>query len=243
MEGSVHLTIPTWVISSRFEAGEPATKKAGDLLLTRKDWGESTSLEITGAPDAEAVSVRLAPEGAGGEPMGTIYSDSSGWGDTVTANLQTPEAPAAVALKICTVTSLEYPFTLAGVPLARHAEQPAELTPLSFTGETPIAIEFVRFTERGDFPKVELRIANTSNKVVQNANATFVYLNAAGSELEDFPHMLTGEFDFEGQKPLADAGAAVTQETQAAFAPADTASLRFRIDQVTFVDGSEWAPE
>ena len=243
VQGSVRLRIPSWVVATRVEAGGAATKSVGDLLVTRKEWGESTSFEITGAPDADAVSVQLAPEGGDGEPMGSIYSDSNSWGDVVNASLQTPETPSAVDLKICTVTEVEYTFELEGIPLARSAEQPEHITPLTFPGEAPITIDFVRFVERGDFPKVELRVSNVSNKVTQSVSTTFVYLSAAGKEIETFPHLLSGEFDFEGQHPLADEGATVTHETQAAFAPANTASIRVRIDEVTFFDASDWAPE
>jgi hypothetical protein len=154
--------------------------------------------------------------------------------------LQAAAPPFTVDIKICRVTEVEYEFTLAGVPLANWSEQPAELEPLSFPADAPLFAEFGTFIERGDFPKIELSLRNEANKDALSAQATFVYLDKAGKELESFPHTLSGDFGFDGQEPLAAAGAEATLETVAFFMPEGTAKIQVRIDAVTFLDASEW---
>ena len=81
-----------------------------------------------------------------------------------------------------------------------------------------------------------------SNKAIEGAQIAFEYLDRGGNALEDFPHGLTGEFDFEAgvYLPLAAAGETVELGTHAAFAPRETDSIRFEVRSLEFTDGSTW---
>ena len=68
------------------------------------------------------------------------------------------------------------------------------------------------------------KVGRLSRMDALQAQATFVYLDSAGQELESFPHTLTGTYGFDGQEPLAASGAKVVQETVAFFMPEGTAT-------------------
>jgi len=238
--GKVLLRFPTEIRETAWHSRDEQPRQIGDLTVTRTQGGEAWRFELTGRSDFEGYEVRLAPTDADGNPLGVQYTDSSSWGEKLQFGVQAAGLPVNVDIKICQVTEVEYEFTLAGVALAHWSEQPVELEPLTFPADAPLFAEFKRFTERGDFPKVELALRNEANKDALSAQATFVYLDKAGQELESFPHTLSGDFDFDGQKPLATAGAEATLETVAFFLPEGTATIQVRIDEVTFFDASEW---
>lgn len=239
-KGVVKVAIPTTVDAARWKASDKRVKSIGGWSVVLQEWGESTRFELAGAGDLEKVAVRLSALDAEMKPMGVLFTDSSAWQRQLQATIQTPEEPATIDLKVCDVAEVSYPFTIRGIPLARYDQQPERLEPLSFDGDAPLTVDFVRFTERGDFPKVELRLFNSSNKEAVSAQATFVYFDGNGIELESFPHSLSGEFSFDGTQPLARAGATTTQEAVAFFVPPRTASITVRVDAVSFADASQW---
>lgn len=244
ISGSVLLSFPSTVQDLRWTQRDDEARKVGPYAVELEGWSESTQFSVRATGDLDALQVRLSATDAAQQPLGTLYTDSSNWGDRVNASIQTNAAPAAVDLKICRLEQIAFAFELPGVTLARHAEMPAQLEPLRFDGAAPIAVEFVRFTKRDEqFPEVELSIASTANKNVESAVTTFFYDDAQGRQLEDFPHTLTGEFSFEGQAPLVAPRSTTKQNVTAFFMPAETKRIRIRVQEVTFVDASKWVLE
>jgi len=240
IRGRVSLPIPTAIVDVRCSAGASDTIAAEGFEITPQDWGAYTTIDVQCEGSAEAIDVRMSALGADETPMGMLMADSMPWDKRVRASLQTPEAPTAIDLKLCTVETLTYSFELTGVPLARFAENPAELAQLEFTGDAPFAVEFMRFTKRdADFPEVELTIRNLCNKDAANVMAEFHYIDAAGTELGSFQHTLTGTFGFDGAEPFT-AGSSQTQLTTAFFMPAETERVRIVVTQVEFVDATSW---
>jgi hypothetical protein len=242
VRGSVRLQIPLALRAASLSADDAELETVQGVTIERKEWGESTRFSVRGSEDLlQDLQVRFGATKASGEPLGILFSDWSIWGEQMNTGLQTPEIPGTVDLKLCTARELVYPFVLGGVPLRHWQEQPKVLATLGFDGSIPLQVEFVRFTQADEhFPKVELRLRNHSNKDAVHASATFVYVDASGTELESFPHTLTGEFNFAGQAPLAVQGGTATLETVAHFMPPGTARIEIRVESVTFVDASQW---
>jgi len=244
VEGGIALALPTVVEELDLAGG--AGGRGERWTAATSELGTSSRVELSatagGDPSAD-VRVRFAPDDAGGAPLGILSSSASAAGDRVVAHLSTPEAPSALALKVYEIAERVYPFRLADVPLARSAEQPPELAPLAFEGESPLAGAFVRFADRSDadFPRVEVTLTNRSNKDARAARVTLRYLDPQGALLHEFPHSLSGPFGVDGrQEPLARAGATTGQETVAFFMPEETDALGVRVDEVTFLDGTTW---
>lgn len=242
-EGEVRFVLPGEMAQARFDG--PGAQSVGAWQVSCESFGEQSRFRVTGEGEQEGVVVRFAPTDAAGGQLGILSQSSMAWGERVDADLTTPAEPAAVALKVYETSELRLPIRVTGIPLARFSEQPVALEPLSFRGNTPVRVTFREFGDRSnpDFPEVVLDIASLANKDALNAQVTFEYLDANNVLLKDFPHTLTGPFDFDGQGPLAPAGAESEQSTTAFFMPENTVSVHVRVDEVTFLDGSDWKRE
>jgi hypothetical protein len=245
--GEVRLPLPASVDELSWNRGDTTAREVGDWELKVGSWGPQTRFEIEGPEGSlEGVSIRMSPRKASGDPLGVLYGGSSGWGAQLQADLQCPEAPAAIDLKICTTEVVSYPFTLRHIPLAHAAEQPERLQELAFAGATPIIVELVdKEPGEGDQWEVKLRVRNSSNKDAVSLMVEFAYLDASGNELDDFPHTLSGGYDFDAGRfgPLVPAGETVEHETHAAFVPEGTAYIRFAVQRAEFPDGTSWESE
>ena len=244
--GEILLSIPVSVEAITWERGEdaPRTLAAGTLTVT--EWAEQTQFQLEGDEAAiEGLEVRTSPRQATGEPLGVTYESTGGWGSTRKASLQCPEVPAAIDLKLCRVEELRYPFLLRGVALSRFAEQPEQIEALTFEGPAPVEVQLDGALRRNhDQSEVTLRLKNHSNKDATTLQVRYVYLDAAGAELDDFPHSLTGSFNFDGQQePLVAAGGLASQETWATFMPEGTSGIHFEVQSVGFPDGTSWEAE
>jgi hypothetical protein len=245
LEGTLHLRLPASVEEIRLDPLAAGESTHGDWRVRVVSTGTSPQIELSGPGASRAgLALRFAPRDRNGAPLAMDYSSADAFGSKVHASLQTREPAASLALKIVRTALVEYPLELGPVPLRRYADQPEELEELAFEGELPLAVEFVRFTDRSDadFPKLELRVVNRSNKTVAEARVQLEYLDAEGAALKEFPHSLTGTFDSDGEKPLADARASATQELVAFFMPPETRSVRARLEEVVFADGTRWTP-
>ena len=248
--GEVVLTLPSEVHVGEFPNGHvEAPVQAGPWSITWQEPGQYNQFGLEHA-DGETgetgeAGVRFAPRFASGEPMGVQSENASSMFNHVSASLSTPEAPASLTLKVFTPTELRSEFQVAGVRLSHFAEQPAQLEPLAFSGAAPIEVGFEAFVDRSDpdFPKVRLSVASHCNLPAESAQVTLQYLDAAGSQLHEFPHSLTGEMTFEGTQPLAALDTELSQETTSFFMPAETASIRVRVDSVEFLNGTTWSRE
>lgn len=240
--GDVRIAIPATVETQAFERPDAGPRRIGAGTLKVAEWGASTRFELEGET-AEGLRVLTSPRRADGQPLGVRFASCDGWGTHLQASLDCPEAPAAVDLKICTPRELRYAFELPPVPLRGFAQRPERLAALEFPGAAPIEVEAtsgLRF-ENG-MAEVDLAVHDRSNKDVMSAAVEFAYLDDAGETLEDFPHTLTGDYDFESERtgPLVGAGETHRLTTMAAFAPEETASIRFRVLSLELRDGTTW---
>lgn len=246
LEGSHPVVIPTAVHTvelSPVAAG--IEKRVGEIRLEVRDHGQHTSVDLSGPADTiRGILVRFWALDANGEDLGILYESVNQWRpDSARANLQTPEPPAAVRIKIVTGrVAMDFPFELRGIPLEHHAGQPGRLTPLAFDGHSgPVEVDFLGFAERdAHMPQARLRVRSHANKDSLRLQVRFVYLDARGKALKEFPHTITGRFTVRGHEPVVTAGASGEVESTAFFVPDEANSLRVEVDGVEFVDGTEW---
>lgn len=243
LSGEVRFTVPVDVEELSLEPGAAPATRSGRIQIGQ--WGKDVRFDLAAEADAslEAVSVRMSPRKADGAPLGTLYSGANGWGSKLQASLQCPEPPAAVEMKLCREEHLTYAFRFDAIPLQRFAEQPERLAPLTFRGVEPVRGRLVGAIRReGDQAEITIELENTSNKDAHTVVFNFVYLDAAGNKLEDFPHTLMGNYDFERQAagPVVTANQTVLEETFAAFLPQNAASIRFELSRAEFPDGTSW---
>ena len=219
-----------------------------DLLghTAQVTWTESgCQLSIGDAPELEAYELCVAAWAMNELPYELQGSSWYGWNGQLQGEAWFQGIPGKLGLCLYTTELQSFPFELPEIPLAHAAEQPEQRTELQVTGPAPLEVRFERDVPdtNPDFPEVDLVLASHCNKTILDAQVSFVYLDANGGELGDFPHTLTGEVTFEGTLPLLEPGAEAKHRTMAFFRPDDTASVRFRVETVAFVDGTTWSSE
>lgn len=243
LAGEVYLELPVSMEEFTLEGpGEELETSLGTVKVS--DWGENVNFEIRGEGDAlERSTARLSPRKESGGPLGTLSGGANSWGGMLNANLQCPETPAAIDVKLTVEERLVFEFRFEDVPLQQFAQQPERLLELEFDGKAPMTATLVGdLRKSNDQTEVTLELENHSNKDISLVMVEFVYLASDGSMLEDFPHTLMGEYDFDTQStgPLVRAGERVHKDSFAAFLPKGTASVEFRLLQAEFPDGTEW---
>lgn len=247
VSGEVTIELPSEVHAGSFGSdAEQGEVKTGPWTATWRERSSYNQIELRHEHgETENANARFAPNFESGEPMGIQSESASSFGEYVSASLSTPQAPASLDFKVFRAEPLRYEFQVKDIALAHFAEQPAQLEALAFDGATPIEVKFVGFADRSDvnFQTVNVSVSNSSNLVVQDASATFEYLDASGTLLKDFPHNLAGEPSFEGPSSLAQVGASSQLEVTAFFMPAETTTVRVRVDEVNFVNGTNWKRE
>jgi len=246
LTGEVRLPVPVAVESLSLRRGAgPWTCEVGELDASA--WSSDVELLLEAPPVASddsfaSTKLRMSPLDASGAALGVRFESSSGWGRKLTGNLQCPEPPAALDVKICTTETLTAPFELGPIALEQHARQPERLAELEFDGGEPLAVEILdhQRSEHGD--QVTLRATNRSNKDAVSIVVDFDYLDANGTKLDDFMHSLSGSWDFDTETfgPFVAAGATHETETHAAFVPAGTVKILARLRSVEFPDGTSW---
>ena len=242
LTGVVHLPIPVQVATVSWKGGEAGPKEVDGLRIELSEWGQQTRFSITGSSKLKGhASVQFSPLDQAGAPMAIQSESSYGYGDSLSADLMTEGAPASLDMKIVGVEKHGFPFAIENVPLQRYEEAPEGLEPLQFDGSHPVLAHFTKFLSRGEMPKFELRVDNRSNKNVTEVQASFVYLDAQGAELSDFPQTLSGDFDFDSDVSiLAAPRAEVVREAVAFFCPPEARSIRVEVERVAFDDGTSW---
>jgi hypothetical protein len=249
--GVQRVALPLEVLDATLEQPkEGQTQKLGDFTLEVKEVGTNSRIDISGPEDAiEAAEVLMAADNGAGEPLGITYQDAMKWMPSkLQTTLNTPEAPAAIHLKLFVRSKvLEYPFELGPIPLEKYEQMPEKLVALEFGGaEAPLTATFVRFME-GDpnFPEIEIELVNHSNKDVTSYFANLIYLDGKGQPISDFPMSttITGDFTSDGFGLLAPAGEKRLKTTTAFSMPEGTADIRIEPVWVEFVDSTKWEPE
>lgn len=246
LAGTASLSIPTEVHAVDFKnAGPGDSATVGGMTVTLKEVGEMTEIEVKGeGVSFESLQAKIICEDAEGVAMGNMGAGSMGWGDQVTLSLNTARPPKNITLKLIGASEpVRYEWAFPPIPLKRFSEMPETLEVLDFGDlPAPVSAEFGEFTDRDpDFPKVRIRLTNHSNKDALSIAATFVYLDAEGNAIKDFPHTIQGEFGFDGHAPAVKKGSRSQPEVTAFFMPEETKSIRVEISEVEFSDATEWS--
>jgi hypothetical protein len=135
---------------------------------------------------------------------------------------------------IAETEDVDYRFQFDKIPLPLHASMPEQLPALAFSSHAaPISLEFLKMAGEPDFPKVELRAVNHSNKTVRRLEMKLVFLDAKGSRLKESPG---------GTADLVPANTSAVLQTNAFFAPKETHRVEAEIDCVEFADATQWKP-
>lgn len=234
--GALSFELPTGVETLRFDSLEPdTTVTAGGITLTLKDASGNVEVEYKGT---ESDRISLTPLGADGEPLPVSGSSSFGFGDEGSVSVFVEGEPASLEARVVTATQrVTLPFEIAGIPLLLADQMPEIIEPLTFDGDVPLSIEFVRIEGEGDDRKVVYNFSNRSNKDLQMVNLQQYYLDADGNVLDDFPYSHSGF----GTMPSA--GETQEQTVSAFFMPEETKAVRAELQSARFVDASRWEKE
>lgn len=242
IRGEVRLKLPASIESASVRSTTESTVETSVGTLEVETWGESTSLRLAGDGVAD-LQVRSSASRSDGSALGRRSSGAYGWGDRLDISLDCPEEPASIDLKICRVQELVYEFELPPIALPEFAKRPEQLTKLTLDGDAPFSVSMQGELEFDQgMAEIRLQIASRCNKDIEMAVVSFEYLDAGGVKLEDFPHTLTGDYDFDAgaNGPLLAKGQRTERTTHAAFAPESTRSVRFDVQRAEFSDGTVW---
>jgi hypothetical protein len=151
---------------------------------------------------------------------------------------------ASIKLTLVTETEqISYPFELLDIPLPNHQAQPAELAPLTFTGDAPVEITLgsIQPSRGGNFFRAFLKVNNRANKAVREVMMEYTY------NTKDFPQPRKGIHSaswFSEEKTrqagiLIQAGESTMIEMMSAFISKDS-KLQVQATMVKFADGTMW---
>lgn len=149
---------------------------------------------------------------------------------------------ALLALVILTEQRVDYPVETV-VSLPSYAAQPVQLTELQFVGSSPLEIEVLKIKNEQVFRQVEVNLINKSNKGILRVDAKMQCHDRAGKILRDQTAMLIARSE-PGDSRFTLVGAKTTRpaEATAFFDTDDASSVKFVLERVRFVDGTEWIP-
>jgi hypothetical protein len=237
----IAFTLPTEVAVLRFDDLKTgATQESGDVTLTLSETdGSSFTFEYSGVADdggGEAASVQIIAYDSMDEPIQPIGSSSFGAGDSGTITRGYENSPAHFEARIVTAFQpVEYTMTVAGIPLPNHDQMPESLPELSFDGDSPMTLEFVRIAGDENFREAVFRATNHTNKVVEALELTMQYLDENGDKLED-------QIASASEDPVPPGG---TQEFEVAayFMPDETKTVGAVLESIEFSDASNWFAE
>lgn len=247
--GVQRLVVPLEVSEVHWDSLTPGAKQVvNGIDLELKRTGQTLQFVARGPAKAieqlSAQSWILDDEGAN---LGIFMQDVNSWNPgEAQINVNAHREPASVTTKLILRRQVvEFPFSLSSVPLSRYAEMPERLEALDFSGaDSPVTATFIRRVAGQATPsEVVLNLANHSNKDVLTARGTYHYLDENGAELDTFPFLVTGTYTVDGQQPYLEQGAAVEDEVMAPSMPEGTVSVNVVVENVEFVDGTEWDAE
>lgn len=249
LSGKVAFSLPAAVEKGSVRLDNQGTEKTaslGDLAITARQRHNSVRFQFKGPTDLlEDMIVRFDPEDADGHP---IFITSTGYSFMVNRSdyqLSLSRPAETVAYKVAIrQTPMQYPFSFQAVALPEPETMPASLRSLKFSGhDKPVAIELVKMDRSAPaFDKAHLHVVNHTNKAIARIDARFVYLDDQGAVLKEFPHTLEGVYTDTGREPFIGADMAADQAVTAFFMPEKTTDIRFEIEQITFMDTTQWRP-
>lgn len=143
-------------------------------------------------------------------------------------------------------TAFASKFSLKHIPLARSAEQPAELPSLTFDGfDHPLTIGAGELKRDAIFKEVELTMTNYSNKDIREIELTMHYLDAQGNKLRDNPTSMAAKYDnaHEPYPILVKAGATTKRVQTAYLCPDETKQVTLTVSSILFADLERWTAQ
>ena len=260
VRGQLKFDVPTEIKTLKFDKlTQGAVKKSGDLSLTLKavrlpvKQSQFTSIqfELSGVGDRfGSENVIFEPRDANDKLLKVFGSGSSGFGGKKSFNYQFQGKPASATLIIISqLADMNYDFALNDIPLKSHAKMPVKITPAKFPGHnTPVSLEFIKITGKGNFRKLQFKVVNHSDKGIDSIGMKLMYLDAGGKKLKDFPSEYRGQTQFgpngqQIQEPAVKKQATKQIEVTAFFMPETTKSVKAELRKVRFVDAETWKGE
>ncbi len=239
LSGTIAFTLPSEVLSHTFDdlsVGQTAEIGEMKIELTSVDLGGDSTIGFT-TTGGSLDNLHVSASDADGTPVeinGHFKSDFGGTGDMQIFLTGTPAT--LVVRSITSTIDVAYPFELTGIPLQHAHEMPETIEPLTFTGDAPVTLTYLR-TQEGDFQsEYVIEVANHSNKDLSFMEINIHYLDAQGAELDWFPHP---EMGF----PVVAANETTEIEVSTFFAPEGTASIRPELREVRAADATTWKLE
>lgn len=132
---------------------------------------------------------------------------------------------------------VEIPFHFPAIPLAHHDDMPAALPDITFEGDAPIAIRFVRMESKHNDTSAVFQWTNQSNKDIHELVFQLSFLDKDGKVLKE------QENTQPGNRILLRYQQSEETSLLGHFAPEGTASAQVTVKQVTFADTTQWNAE
>lgn len=249
LSGKVAFDLPAAVEKGSVRLDNQGTQKTASLEnldITARQSRNSVSFRFKGPADLlQDMIVRFNPEDANGQPIFITSTGYSFMGNRFDYQIHLPRPADTVAYKIAARQApMQYPFAFQAVALPRPEAMPASLPPLKFSGhDKPVAIALTSIDHSDPaFVKAHLHVINHTNKAIAAIDARFVYLDDQGAVLKEFPHTLEGAYTDTGREPYIGADTAADRTVTAFFMPEKTTDINFEVEQITFMDTTQWGP-
>lgn len=239
--GTIDFTLPGEVVAHTFE--ELAVGQSGQLgdmkvELNSVNLGSDSTIGLTttGGSLDNLVVTAFDADGNSVDVNGHFKTD---FGDSGELQFFLTGTPATILVRSVTATlDTSYPFELVGIPLQHASEMPESIEPLTFAGDMPVTLTYLRI-QKDQFQNENyvVEAVNHSNKDLSFVHVNVFFLDANGAELGSFPHS-------QGGFPVVAANATGEIEVSTFFAPEGTVSIRPELVEVRSMDTMTWkAPE
>ena len=244
IKGRISWPFPSKVTVLKFDelkAGAVAESGQIKATLDQVELGDMPQFQVK-TEGATYSDVSLGGRGASGELLGSLSTFNSGFGDTTHSQITFESKIESLEVRITGESDrVSYEFTIDSIALNSFEEMPEQLTELSYPGDSPVSVEFVKFTGQENFRKLQLKVTNHSNKDLQHVNLECKYLDDAGKELKD-TNATASPSGMDG-RVLVKAGESKNTEVHAFFMPPESAGVSVSPTNVIFADLTEWAAE
>ena len=230
--GKVDFELPTEVAVLKFDsvkAGQTASE--GDVSLTLKKVSPG-GIEVT-LKGVEFDALQFNAFDTSGKPMNNQGHSYFGTPQRGTATVNYGSAPGRLEVRMVTATaSREFSFEFDDVMIPERDQRPEQLENLEFDGDTPVMLEFQKFTGDDNFRRLQFKATNHSNKDVEIANLKIEYLDDAQKPLK--------ESSGSNQGKTIPAGDSIELEVAAFFMPDEATGVRATVSHIEFADADEW---
>ena len=180
---------------------------------------------------------------ARGRALKTERNSAYGNSDTGMIEITVQGRPSAVVARAITeVQELEFPITLADIPLPAE-KMPARLDPLRHDGHpAPVTVEFLKIVGSEDFPKLQVRITNRSNKDLRRMDVRLHSRDADGKVIHEGSsnHGTSRTTPMKEPMIALRRGASEEVELMAFFTPKEAKRVDVILEQAIFSDATEW---